>query len=144
MRLTSPSNKDTSCINYNKYNILPIDNMTETSSTSKIESTGLERPIITILKRKKQQTELSSVPTTILPKSVDKPNSAESPKNKMILPEKVDMFKASPRTWMNTVDPWTSQWIKKVVNQDDLIRSLKHIQSFVHDSRTEEVSPRLI
>ena len=101
--------------------------MTETSSMSKIESTELEHPIITILKRKKQRTELSSVPTTILPKRVDKPNSAESPKNKTILPEKVDMSKASPRTWMNMVDPWTSQWIKKVVDQDDLIRSLKHI-----------------
>ena len=127
MRLTSPSNKDTSCVNYNKYNILPIDNMTETSSTSKIESTELEHPTITILKRKKQWTESSSVPTTILPKRVDKPNLAESPKNKTILPEKVDTSKASPRTWMNMVDLWTSQWIKKVVDQDDLIRSLKHV-----------------
>ena len=116
-----------SCINYNKYNILPIDNMTETSSTSKIESMELERTIITILKKKKQWTESSSVPTMILPERVDKPNLAESPKNKMILPEKVDTSKASPRTWMNTVDPWTSQWIKKVVSQDDLIRSLKHV-----------------
>ena len=119
--------------------------MTKTSPTSKIESTEIEYPTITILKKKKQQwTELSSVPTTILPERVDKPNSAESPKNKTILPERVDMSKASPRTWMNTVDPWTSQWIKKVVDQDDLIRSLKHIRSFVHDSQTEEVSPRLI
>ena len=101
--------------------------MTETSLTSKIESMELERPTITILKRKKQWTESSSVPTTILPKRVDKPNSAESPKNKMILSEKVDTSKASPRTWMNMVDPWTSQWIKKVVDQDDLIRSLKHV-----------------
>ena len=118
--------------------------MTETSSTSKIESTELEHPTITILKRKKQQTESSSVPMMILPKRVDKPNSAESPKNKTILPEKVDMSKASPRNWMNTVDLWTSQWVKKVVDQDDLSRSLKHIRSFIHDSQTEEVSPRLI
>ena len=118
--------------------------MTKTSSTSKIESTELECPTITILKRKKQQTESSSAPTTILPERVDKPNSAESPKSKTILPEKVDTSKASPRNWMNTVDPWTSQWIKKVVDQDDLIRSLKHVQSFIHDSWTEEVSPRLI
>ena len=150
MRLTSPSNKDTSCVNYNKYNILPIDNMTETSSTSKIESTELERPTITILKRKKQRTKLSSAPMTILSERVDKPNSAESPKSKTILPEKVDTSKASSRNWMNMVDLWTSQWVKKVVDQDDLIRSLKHMQSlkhvrsFVHDSRTEEVSPRLI
>ena len=95
--------------------------MTETSSTSKIESTELECPIITILKKKKQRTKSSSVPMTILPKRVDKLNSAESPKNKMILPEKADMSKASPRTWMNMVDLWTSQWIKKVVDQDDLI-----------------------
>ena len=133
-----------SCINYNKYNILPIDNMTETSSTNKIESMELERPIITIFKKKKQWTKSFSVPTTILPERVDKPNLAESPKNKMILPEKVDTSKASPRTWMNMVDLWTSQWIKKVVDQDDLTRSLKHMQSFIHDSQTEEVSPRLI
>ena len=90
--------------------------MTETSSTSKIESTELESPIITILKRKKQWTKSSSVPTTILSERVDKPNLAELPKNKTILPEKVDTSKASPRTWMNTVDPWTSQWIKRVVD----------------------------
>ena len=92
-----------SCIHYNKYNILSIDNMTETSSTSKIESMELEHSTITILKRKKKQwTKSSSTPMTILP-------------------EKVDTSKASPRNWMNTVDPWTSQWIKKVVDQDDLI-----------------------
>ena len=45
---------------------------------------------------------------------------------------------------MNTVDLWTSQWIKKVVDQDDLIKSLKHVRSFIHDSWTEEVSPRLV
>ena len=119
--------------------------MTETSPTSKIESMETKCPTITILKKeKKQWTKSSSVPTTILPERVDKPNSAESPKNKTILPEKADMSKTSPRTWMNTIDLWTSQWIKKVIDQDDLIRSLKHVRSFVHDSQTEEVSPRLI
>ena len=94
-----------------------------------IGSTRLSNPPkIMILKReKKQWTKSSSAPTTILPERVDKLNSAESPKGKMILPEKVDMSKASPRNWMNTVDPWTSQWVKKVVDQDDLIRSLKHV-----------------
>ena len=113
---------------------------------SEIGSTRLSKPPkITILKReKKQRTESSSAPMTILPERVDKPNSAELPKSKTILPEKVDTSKASPRNWMNMVDLWTSQWVKKVVNQDDLIRSLKHMRSFVHDSRTEEVSPRLI
>ena len=113
---------------------------------SEIRSTRLSNPPkITILKReKKQRTESSSAPTTIHPERVDKPNSAESPKGKTILPEKVDTSKASPRNWMNTVDLWTSQWVKKVVDQDDLIRSLKHVRSFVHDSRTEKVSPRLI
>ena len=102
--------------------------MTETSPTSKIESTEIKYPTITILKkRKKQGAELSSVPMTILPERVDKSNSAESPKGKTILPEKVDTSKASPRNWMNMVDLWTSQWIKKVVDQDDLIRSLKHV-----------------
>ena len=126
MRSTSPSDKNTSCISYNKYNILPIDNMTETSTTNKIKSTESEHLKITILKReKRQRTESSSAPM-------------------MILPEKVDMSRTSPRNWMNMVDPWTSQWVKKVVDQDDLSRSLKHIRSFIHDSQTEEVSPRLI
>ena len=96
---------------------------------SEIGSTRFSNPPkIMILKReKKQQIELSSAHTTILPERVDKPNSAESSKGKSILPEKVDMSKASPRNWMNTVDLWTSQWVKKVVNQGDLIRSLKHM-----------------
>ena len=113
---------------------------------SEIRSTRLsDPPKITILKReKKQWTKSSSAPTMIFPEKVDKPNSAESSKGKTILPEKVDMSKTSPRNWMNTVDLWTSQWIKKVVDQDDLIRSLKHMRSFVHDSWTEEVSPRLV
>ena len=102
--------------------------MTETSPTNKIESTEIEHPKITILKReKKQQTESSSAPMMILAEKVDKPNSAESSKGKTILPEKVDTSKASPRNWMNTVDPWTSQWIKKVVDRDNLIRSLKYV-----------------
>ena len=66
---------------------------------SEIESTGLlDPPKIMILKReKKQWTESPSAPT-------------------MILPEKVDTSKTSPRNWMNMVDLWTSQWIKKVVD----------------------------
>ena len=85
---------------------------------SEIESTGLlDPPKIMILKReKKQWTESPSAPTMILPERVDKPNLAESSKGKMILPEKVDTSKTSPRNWMNMVDLWTSQWIKKVVD----------------------------
>ena len=66
---------------------------------SEIGSTRLsDPPKITILKKeKKQWTESSSAPTTILPEKVDKPNSAESSKGKMILPEKVDTSKTSPR-----------------------------------------------
>ena len=100
---------------------------------SEVGSTRLSNPPkIMILKReKKQRTESSSAPMTIFPERVDKPNLAESPKGKPILPEKVNTSKASPRNWMNMVDPWTSQWVKKVVDQDDLIRSLKHVRSFI-------------
>ena len=127
--------------------MLPIDaiEIPEISEEAKEHLNEKGKSKITILKReKKQWTESSSAPMTILPEKVDKPNSAELSKGKMILPEKVDTSKTSPRNWMNTVDPWTSQWIKKVVDQDDLIRSLKHVQSFIHDSQTEEVSPRLV
>ena len=59
-----------------------------------------------------------------------------------ILPEKVD--KQSRQGWMNTVDPWTSQWIKKVVNSNDEEHAIKHVRSFVHKSHQEQVTPRLI
>ena len=45
---------------------------------------------------------------------------------------------------MNTVDPWTSQWIKKVVNSNNEECAIKHMRSFVHESRQEQVTPRLI
>ena len=60
----------------------------------------------------------------------------------VILPEKVD--KQSRQGWMNIVDPRTSQWIKKVVDSKDEERAIKHVRSFVHESRQEQVPPRLI
>ena len=45
---------------------------------------------------------------------------------------------------MNTVDPWTSQWIKKVVDSNDEEHAIKHIRSFIHESRQEQVTLRLI
>ena len=59
-----------------------------------------------------------------------------------ILPEKGD--KQSRQGWMNTVDLWMSQWIKKVVDSKDEERAIKHVWSFVHESHQEQVIPRLI
>ena len=83
-----------------------------------------ETPKISILKRPKNQSA----------------KVAESPRE--ILPEKVD--KQSWQGWMNTVDPWTSQWIKRVVDSKDKEQAIKHMRSFVHKSRQEQVTPRLI
>ena len=84
----------------------------------------------------------------ILPERVDKRPSqkeiAESskPMAMVILPAKVD--KQSRQGWMNTVDPWMSQWIKNVVDSNDEERTIKHVKSFVHESHQEQVTPRLI
>ena len=45
---------------------------------------------------------------------------------------------------MNTVDLWMFQWIKRVVNSKDEEQAIKHVRSFVHESRQEQVTPRLI
>ena len=72
---------------------------------------------------KEQPAKATESPHVILSERVDKRPSqkktAESSKPSAIaiLPEKVD--KQSRQSWMNTVDPWTSQWIKKVVNSKD-------------------------
>ena len=84
----------------------------------------------------------------ILPKKVDKRptqrKTAESskPTVTVILPRKGD--KQLRQGWMNTVDPWTSQWIKKVVNSNDKEHAIKHVKSFVHESCQKQVTPRLI
>ena len=84
----------------------------------------------------------------ILPKRVDKQpsqkKSAESskPLAMAILPEKGD--KQTRQRWMNTVDLWMSQWIKKVVDSKDEEQAIKHMRSFVHKLCQEQVTPRLI
>ena len=97
---------------------------------------------------KKQLAKAAESLCLILPERVDKRPSqrktAESskPLAMTILPEKGD--KQSRQSWMNTVDPWMSQWIKRVVNSNDEERTIKHVKSIVHKSRQEQVTPRLI
>ena len=97
---------------------------------------------------KEQPAKATESPHVILPERVDKQPSqkktAESSKPMaiMILPEKVD--KQSRQGWMNTVDLWTSQWIKKVVDSKDKKWAIKHVRSFVHESHQEQITPRLI
>jgi len=45
---------------------------------------------------------------------------------------------------MNTVDPWSVEWIKRVADEGDTKRTLQHLQSFVHKTRTTEVTPKLV
>ena len=59
-----------------------------------------------------------------------------------ILPKRVDT--RTRNLWSNTVDPWTCQWIKKVVDQKDEKRAIKHIRSFVHESHVEQVNSQLV
>ena len=42
------------------------------------------------------------------------------------------------------MDPWTSQWIKKMVNSNDKGHVIKHVRSFVHESCQGQVILRLI
>ena len=97
---------------------------------------------------KEQPAKAAESPRVILPERMDKQPSqketAESskPMAMVILPAKVD--KQSRQGWMNTVDPWMSQWIKKVLDSNDEERAIKHVRSFVHESRQEQVTPRLI
>ena len=137
-------------------------------------STGVaETPKISILKKPKKLAEAAESPRGILPKRVDKQPSHKEPMAKatespcVILPEKVDkrpsqkkIAESSKPTvtailpgkgdkqlrqgWMNTVDLWTSQWIKKVVNSNDEEHAIKHVKSFIHKSCQEQVTPRLI
>ena len=97
---------------------------------------------------KEQPAKATESPHVILPERVDKQPSqkktAESskPTATAILSEKVD--KQSRQGWMNTVDLWTSQWIKKVVDSKDEEQAIKHVRSFIHESCQEQVTPRLI
>ena len=45
---------------------------------------------------------------------------------------------------MNTVDPWSVEWIKRVADEGDTKQTLQHLQSFVHETRTTEVTPELV
>ena len=47
-------------------------------------------------------------------------------------------------SWVNSVDPWSVEWIKKVADTADCERAMKHLRSFVHDSHMKEVTPTLI
>ena len=97
---------------------------------------------------KEQLVKAAESPCVILPERVDKqpsqkkPAESSKPSAMAILPEKVD--KQARQGWMNTVDPWMSQWVKKVVDSKDEEWAIKHMRSFIHESHQEQVTPRLI
>ena len=52
-------------------------------------------------------------------------------------PRKEEMSSCS---WKNTVDPWSTKWMKQQVVHPDIQRNICHLKTFIHDSRTIEVS----
>ena len=61
-----------------------------------------------------------------------------------VRPPIVPKQKRNTRCWRNHVDPWSIPWIKKVCEERDRDHALKTLKSFVHDTRTAEVTPELI
>ena len=47
-------------------------------------------------------------------------------------------------SWMNSVDPWSVEWIKKMADTIDSDHVLKHLRSFIHDTWVAEVTLTLI
>ena len=45
---------------------------------------------------------------------------------------------------MNTVDPWSVQWIKTMADKTTNNQTLKHLKMFVHQTRVAEVTPDLV
>jgi hypothetical protein len=70
-----------------------------------------------------------STPTTR--KDLESPNSSE-------------MLKPKSRRWLNTIDPWTVEWMQRVVQTKETSRIKSHLRSFVHDSRMSEIDDELI
>ena len=98
----------------NKYCTLSIEETTETTTKSE-ESGSKERPPaqIRILSRKDKKVE-----TTTKDKS---PLGSDQPKKNI-------------QSWVNTVDPWSTKWIKKVCDNTDIKRAKAHLKTFVHES----------
>ena len=63
------------------------------------------------------------------------PTRAASPDKKV---------ESNRQNWMNTVDPWSVQWIKTMADKTTDNRTLKHLKMFVHQTRTAEVTPELV
>ena len=107
---------------WNKYSHLSNEEITETKKSE--ESGSKERPPaqIKILSRKEK------VETTTKGKS---PPGSDQPKKNV-------------RSWINTVDPWSTTWIKKVCENTDTKRAKAHLNTFVHESRRPEVTNELV
>ena len=56
-------------------------------------------------------------------------------------PRKEEM---SSRSWKNMVNPWSINWMKQQVAHPNMQWNIYHLKTFVHDSRTIEVSPDLV
>ena len=73
--------------------------------------------------------------------------AAERPPNPKTLKakeEKTSKKLDARQNWMNTVDPWSTRWIKLMADNTTDGRTLKHLKSFVHPSRQGEVTPKLV
>ena len=107
---------------WNKYSHLSNEEITEIKKSE--ESGSKKRPPaqIKILSRKEK------VETTTKGKS---PPGSDQPKKNV-------------RSWINTVNPWSTTWIKKVCENTDTKRAKAHLNTFVHESRRPEVTNKLV
>ena len=114
----------------NKYAVLDND-----ETESKSVQVNLPMPQIEILPRLKKTLKFDPlVKTNDGPRiPVSNPSPPTSRKEEM-----------SSRSWKNTVDPWSINWMKQQVAHPNMQWNIYHLKTFVHDSRTIEVSPDLV
>ena len=116
----------------NKYAVL-ADDETETEEIR----VNLPTPQVKILPRSKKQLKFAP----LVKKNDDPTIPVSKPIPSPPTPRKEEM---SSRSWKNTIDPWSIKWMKQQVAHPDEQRNIRHLKSFIHDSRTIEVSPDLV
>ena len=124
--------------------MLSTEEMTETMSE---ESGSKEHPPaqIRILSRKEkyeQQTESHSQAETVVKREIP-PQKVETTMKDKSQPRS-DQPKKNIWSWINTVDPWSTKWIKNVCEHTDIKRVKAHLKTFVHESRRPEINNELV
>ena len=119
----------------NKYSLLSNEETTETKKSE--ESGSKEHPPaqIKILSRKEKVE--TAVKRESPPGKVETATKDKSPPGS-------DQPKKNVQSWINTVDPWSTAWIKKVCENTDTKRARAHLNTFVHEFRRPEVTNELV